>query len=181
MQVYLGSICPYALNFAPKDWATCQGQIVAIASNTALFSLLGVNYGGNGTTTFGLPNLQGRAALGQGQGPVTSSYVMGQAGGATSVTLNNTTLPTHSHSISVEVQGNGTTGSTASPAGKFLAEPEVAGVINTIYSGSTNCNMAAGTVAIAPSAGGSNPIPIESPYLAITYCIATAGLFPPRA
>src|SRR5882672_328279 len=97
--VYLGSLMLVPYNFAPTGYAFCQGQLLPIASNTALFSLLGTTYGGNGTTTFGVPNLQGRLAVGQGQGPATSNYVMGQTAGTETVTLATHKVPPHQHGI----------------------------------------------------------------------------------
>src|ERR1700693_2766888 len=97
--VFLGQISMFGGNFAPRGFALCNGQTLPITQNAALFSLLGTTYGGNGQTTFALPNLQSRLPVHQGQGPGLSNYVMGQTGGATAVTINSTTMPAHSHTF----------------------------------------------------------------------------------
>src|SRR5436190_23399763 len=104
----LGEIMLVPYNFAPRGWAFCQGQILSIAQNTALFSLLGTTYGGNGQTTFALPDLRGRCAIAPGQGPGLPNYVLGQVSGTPSVTLTNSTMPGHNHSAAPT--GNSTDG-----------------------------------------------------------------------
>src|SRR5687767_9318635 len=97
MEPFLGQIQAFGFNFAPRGWAQCQGQLLAINTNTALFSLLGTTYGGNGQTTFALPDFRGRTMVGQGQGPGLSAYTIGQVGGTESVTLTSNNLPAHTH------------------------------------------------------------------------------------
>ena len=181
---YVGQIQLYAFGFAPRGWAICAGQIIPIQQNTALFSILGTNYGGNGQTTFGLPNLQGRVGIGVGQGPGLSPYDQGQTGGSTSVTLTTAELPAHSHTFNTtSVQGT-----TSTSAGNQLGLSVVStggktgGTTTTaqIYSP----NAASATTGLAPQsitmAGGSQPHNNLQPYLTLNYCIAMAGAFPPR-
>src|SRR5437868_3322570 len=99
MDAFLGQINLLGCNFAPQGWALCQGQLMGIAQNTALFSLLGVNFGGNGTTTFALPDLRSRAPVGFGQGPGLSNYAIGEAGGTETVPINTSSYPAHSHTL----------------------------------------------------------------------------------
>src|ERR1043165_413561 len=106
MEGVIGYVTMFAGNFAPKNWAFCQGQIINIASNTALFSILGTVYGGNGTTTFALPNLVGREVVGVGQGPGLSAYSLGEVTGTPNVTVNSVQMPMHTHSMSYTIQLN---------------------------------------------------------------------------
>src|SRR3954470_9404352 len=118
---FLGQISTFGFNFAPRGWATCDGQILAIATNTALFSLLGTTFGGNGQTTFALPDLRGRVPIHQGQGPGLSSYVMGEVTGVESVTLITTQMPQHVHPTTVAIGALSASQSpVASPAGNSL-------------------------------------------------------------
>jgi microcystin-dependent protein len=117
MDPFLGEIRLFAGNFAPRSWALCNGQILPIAQNTALFSLLGTQYGGNGTTTFGLPNLQASIPLDQGQGPGLTDRVMGETAGEPAVTLTTATIPAHTHSYS----GQNANAATTDPANNLVA------------------------------------------------------------
>jgi microcystin-dependent protein len=176
---YVGQIQPFGFAFAPRNWATCAGQILPIQQNTALFSILGVNYGGNGSTNFGLPNLLGSVAIGAGQGAGLSNYVIGETGGTPQVTLTISDLAPHTHALNA----------TTSSAQSFTA------AVNQLASGgggkgggdkaliySTNVNKA--TTGLAPStigpAGRSTPHNNMQPYLAVNFCICLAGNFPPR-
>ena len=160
----------FAGNFAPRDWSFCNGQLLPIAQNTALFSLLGTTYGGNGTTTFGLPNLLDRTPMGKGQGPGLSPRTLGEQGGSTDVTLNITQIPLHNHPVPASTSA----GADVSPNNESF------GVMgrgrSQIYS-----NVAP-TVPMAPTAngGGSQPHSNRQPYLAVTFIIALFGVFPPR-
>jgi microcystin-dependent protein len=155
-------LVPY--NFPPRGWALCNGQILPIAQNTALFSLLGTTYGGNGQTTFALPDLRGRVALSSGQGPGLSNYLLGQVGGDESVTLNVNQIPTHAHSI-----GGTNSGSTSSrPAGNVNAQ-------GGAYSSTSDSPMQP-----TGGAGGGQPHSNIQPYLCLNYCIALEGIFPSR-
>jgi microcystin-dependent protein len=180
---YLGQIELYGFNFAPRGWAICAGQIIPIQQNTALFSILGTNYGGNGTTTFGLPNLQGRGAVGAGQGPGLSDYQQGQTGGATSVTLQINELPAHSHAFNT----TSVAGSTTTAAGNQLGLSQVGGGKgggSTITAAIYSPNASKATTGLAPQSisfnGGGQPHNNMQPYLVLNYCIAMAGVFPPR-
>lgn len=181
---YLGQIELYGFNFAPRGWALCAGQLIPIQQYSALFSILGTNYGGNGTTNFGLPNLQGRGAVGAGQGPGLSQYDQGQTGGSTSVTLTISELASHNHAFNTtSVQGT-----TSTAAGNQLGLTQVGdsgkgggkGWTAQIYSP----NASQATTGLAPQSisfnGGGQPHNNMQPYLALNYCIAMSGVFPPR-
>jgi microcystin-dependent protein len=176
---FLGQIQAFGFNFAPRGWATCDGQILPIAQNTALFSLLGTTYGGNGQTTFALPDLRGRVAVHQGQGPGLSPYVMGEVTGSESVTLTITSMPAHVHSVTVAVGALSASQSpTADPAGNSL----IGGSTNNIYGAGDpdvvmNAKMAKVTEQIA---GGSQPHNNLQPLLCINFCISLQGIFPSR-
>ena len=167
---FLGSISLVGYNFPQQGTAFCQGQLMSIAQNTALFSLLGTTYGGDGQTTFALPDLRGRVAIGMGQGQGLSPYNEGDRGGVESVTLNLSQLPAHSHSA----LGSTTVGNTVSPLNNHWATgPRV-----LLYSAAANlAPMAAGAVG---SAGGSQPHDNLKPYLALNYEIWLEGIYPSR-
>jgi microcystin-dependent protein len=189
MEVFIGTIQPFGFDFAPRGWATCQGQLMGIAQNSALFSLLGTTYGGDGQTTFGLPDLRGRMPIGAGQGPGLSPYGQGQVGGTESGTLTANNLPAHVHpaTATVQVQVAGTpTGADNAPtaANSFLgASPPGGGAAANIWSTALNSPVVmggtSGTVTVGPS-GGSQPFGLMNPYLALNFCIALEGIFPPR-
>ena len=121
---YVGEIRIFGFNFAPVGWATCDGQILSISQNTALFSLLGTNYGGNGTTTFALPNFQGDTGVQQGQGSGLSQYFVGQQSGTTTVTLNQNNLPLHNHVINTQVAGVSSQGLHAPTSTAYLGNSD---------------------------------------------------------
>lgn len=157
---YIGEVLLTGINFAPRGWMTCDGQLLAIAQNTALFSILGTTYGGDGRTTFGLPNLNGRAVLGTGQGPGLTDRSLGESGGINTVTLTNSEIPARSVTVNqVEVRGVGGT------QGVGLAKGSV------ISTGTA-------TVAVSNSPTAVNHTP---PYLGLLYIIAVQGIFPPRS
>jgi microcystin-dependent protein len=166
---YIGEIRLFPYNFAPSGWAFCQGQIIPINQNTALFSLLGTNYGGNGTSTFALPDLRGRSVVGQGQGPGLSSFVVGQQGGTETVTLSSAQIPAHSHLVHAsDVKGN-----SKLAANDFLALGKKDEFSTTTDGTTMNPAMIGNT-------GGGQAVGIRSPYLVITPCIAMQGIFPAR-
>ncbi|MET0707144.1 MAG: tail fiber protein [Tardiphaga sp.] len=176
---YLGQILSFAFDFAPLNWATCQGQILPIQQNTALFSLLGVNYGGNGTSNFGLPNMQGNVAIGTGQGAGLSDYVIGETGGVTGVTLTSGELPLHSHGFFATTSA----AQTITAAGNQLASAGAGkggGDKSLVYS--PNANKA--TTGLSPRAIGPAGRSIAhnnmQPYLGVNFCICMSGNFPPR-
>jgi microcystin-dependent protein len=168
---FIAEIRMFAGNFAPRGWAFCNGQIMSIAQNTALFSLLGTTYGGDGRTTFALPNLQGRAPLQPGQGNGLSSYVLGETGGVETVTLLASEMPVHSHVLQAA-----TTVSASDPTNKVLGKPRATNTIYTNAVPSVNVNPQA--VAIG---GGNLPHNNMQPYLVVNYIIALQGIFPPRS
>ncbi|HTJ74932.1 MAG TPA: tail fiber protein [Acidimicrobiales bacterium] len=164
---FLAQIMMFGGNFAPRGWALCNGQILSIAQNTALFSLLGTTFGGNGQTTFALPDLRGRVPVHPGQGPGLSQVTLGQAGGAEVVTLLQTQMPGHGHGVAAS---NGT--ATASrPSNNFLA------------AGGSYATATDGTVmnpGMIQSSGGNQPHENRQPYLGVNFIIALQGIFPSR-
>jgi microcystin-dependent protein len=195
MEPFLGQLMAVGFNFAPRGWAQCNGQLLSIAQNTALFSLLGTTYGGDGRTTFGLPDLRGRVLLGMGQGPGLSNYTQGQKAGVESVTLTTNEIPAHAHpataAVTVDVKLNAGLDDVLvdSAVGNVLAtETRAAGDVPNIYTAGANVGQmradaatatATGTVTVNP-AGGSQPHSNMQPYLGIYYIIATQGIFPSR-
>lgn len=177
MEGVIGYTTLFAGNFAPKSWALCQGQLLAISSNTALFSILGTVYGGNGTTTFGLPDLRGRAVVGAGQGPGLSSYSLGQTGGAENVSLGQTQMAQHVHPIQVTMTPQAsTTVSNSSPANGVYGQ----GTEN-LYSSSADSMMKPfqGTLTTGIT-GSSLPFSIVRPVLGLNYIICMQGVYPAR-
>jgi microcystin-dependent protein len=168
----LGEIRMFGGNFAPRGWAFCNGQILPIAQNTALFSLLGTTYGGNGQTTFALPDLRGRVPIHFGQGPGLSNYSLGQVGGQETVTLLSDQLPAHSHIVNAVAAG----GNQANPTGNFAAV-ESTGTSLNYNSGPANALMHPNTIGIT---GQNQPVPNLQPHLAINFIIALQGIFPSR-
>jgi microcystin-dependent protein len=166
---YLGEIVAVPYDFAPRGYAFCAGQLMSIAQNTALFSLLGTTYGGNGQTTFALPDLRGRSAISSGQGPGLAPKTLGEVGGEETVTLLVTQMPAHNHTV----QASSSTGSISSPVGNAWA----AQARSPIYSASAGTTMALGATSVA---GGSQPHDNQSPYLVMNYVIATQGIYPSR-
>ncbi len=170
---FIAEIRIFGFNYAPRGWAFCNGQLLPIAQNTALFSLLGTTYGGNGTTTFGLPNLQGRAPLHPGQGPGLSPYVLGQSGGSENVTLTQNELPSHSHAL------NGIT----APPPAVGTTPDPTQGLGRSSGGSAYgpaVNLAAMNLQALIAQGGNQPHNNRMPYLAMNFCIALQGIFPSR-
>jgi microcystin-dependent protein len=166
---YLGEIRIFPYNFAPSGWALCAGQILSIAQNNALFALLGTLYGGNGTSTFALPDLRGRVPIGQGQGPGLSSYTVGQVGGVESVVLNTNQMPAHSHPVTA----SDAKGSSKLAKGNVLA----LGKKDEFATAPDGTVMNA---AMITSTGGGQAHSNVQPYLALTPCIALQGIFPSR-
>jgi len=170
---FVAEIRIFPFNFAPTGWALCNGQLLPISQNTALFSLLGTMYGGDGQSTFALPNFQGSTPLHQGQGPGLSVYVQGESGGEEIVTLIETELPSHTHQA-MGALGNGPT----SPAGNTWGAGSGRTPPPTYVDGSPNVTMAGETVA---GTGGSQPHNNMQPYLTLNFCIALQGIYPPRS
>jgi microcystin-dependent protein len=174
---FLGQLVMFGGNFAPSGYALCNGQIMQISQNTALFSLLGTSYGGNGTSTFALPNLQGSVPVHMGQGPGLSPYSIGQSGGTQNVTVTASAMPAHSHVFNVST-ANAT---SPSPSGRVPAKPTVANA--AAYAVSQSSPALAPQVMNPQSCsivGGSVPHNNMMPTLFITFIIALTGIFPSR-
>lgn len=183
-QPLLGAIFMFAGNFAPVGYQLCQGQLLPIDQYTAIFSLLGTNYGGNGTTNFALPDLRSRIPVGQGQGPGLSPYVLGEAGGSENVTLLATQMPQHNHTVgAVTSAGNSAApGTTTVPAAIAVAAthpvPDFPGITADVYSNSpANTTMSPTMIGLA---GGNQPHTNIQPFVVINYIIAMTGIFPSR-
>ncbi|HEX7850383.1 MAG TPA: tail fiber protein [Sphingomonas sp.] len=174
-QPYVAEIKMFGGNFAPRGYALCNGQIVAISQNTALFSLLGTTYGGNGTSTFALPNMQGRAPVHQGNGAGIDPVSLGEMAGETSVTLNTSNLPQHTHPISGAVIASSNPGET--PASNTLFTNSAPNQLYATSLGTGALNLASQSITMA---GGSQPHNNAQPYLAVTFIIAMEGIFPAR-
>jgi microcystin-dependent protein len=168
-QPFLGEIRIMANNFAPRSWAYCNGQLLPIAQNSALFSLLGTTFGGNGQTTFALPNLQGRAPMAPGNGPGLTPRSLGESGGSESVTLLSSQMPSHSHGL----QASAAAADRATAQGARLAQSA-----DAVYASTAAATQLAGN-STSP-AGGSQPHGNMQPFLAIGFVIALQGIFPSR-
>ena len=193
--VFVGQIITVGFNFAPRGFAFCDGQLLSISQNTALFALLGTTYGGNGQTTFALPDLRGRSQVHPGTGPGLPNVVQGEAAGTVSVTLTPGQLPVHTHTATFANNGSALNAATIDST---LKTPAAGLVFGRIVDTATPTNVprvyapagtptpvalgglnVAGTVTVN-NAGGSNPVGIRNPYLGIYACIALQGLFPSR-
>lgn len=181
MDIYIGTIQPFAFQWAPRGWMFCSGQILSIASNTALFSLLGTTYGGNGQNTFALPNLNGRTILGQGPSTTGTTYSMGEMAGVETTTLIQTQMPQHTHGLMGTTNAATTNepGSTVVLASANGSDPTSGDAVNVhVYGpGPASTTLAPNAIGIA---GGSQPFNIMQPFLVVNYCIATTGIFPSR-
>ena len=194
MESLIGAIYLVGFNFAPRGYALCAGQILSIAQNTALFSLLGTYYGGNGTSTFSLPDLRGRVAVGMGQGPGLNTISLAEEAGSTSITLLSSNLPSHTHVATVTAGAGSATatlnavsdaGNTTIPTGNYLAASKAAtnagfkssGTIVALNAGSITTELPT----VTNSLTGSNvALDIRQPYLGLNYIIALQGIFPSR-
>lgn len=167
---FLAEIRIFPFNFAPRGWAQCNGQILAISQNTALFSLLGTNYGGNGTSNFALPNFQGTVPMDQGNGTGLTPRSVGEIGGSATVTLLSTEMPLHSHSFS----------------GDPTSKKEISSIANAVPAGAQTAAYSTVTpnTTMAPTmlntVGGNLPHDNMQPYVTLNFCIATTGIFPAR-
>lgn len=205
MEAFVGTILTFGFNFAPSQWALCNGQQIAISQNQALFALLGTVYGGNGVSTFQLPNLQSRSPIGFGQGLGLSSYVLGQAAGTEQVSLLISNMPTHTHTATFTPSGGGTaptvtlnastntTGNTSVPAsGSFLSANHAGTSSINMWAPSTaTASVPLGGVTVSGGTGGGGtvsnattgqglPTAIMNPYLALNFSISLFGIFPTR-
>ena len=167
-QPFLGQVSMFGFNFPPRGWAMCNGQLLAINQNQALFSLLGTQYGGNGVQTFGLPDLQGRTPLHFGQGSGLTNRIQGERAGEESHTLLTQEVPSHTHALNASKDA----GSSFIPNNNFIANANL-----PIAASGTPVAMIAGSVS---NAGGSQPHTNIQPYLVVNFCIALTGIFPSR-
>ena len=174
IEPYLGQMIQVGFNFCPSGWATASGQILSISQNTALFSLLGTTYGGNGQTTFALPDMRGRAAVHVGQGPGLSVYELGQVSGAETVTLTVNELAKHDHRAAIQTANANANATTA--AGNAIGISSNNSYITQDPVGNL---MDRPMVAVQPT-GNSIPVNNRPPYLVMNWCIAVQGLFPSR-
>ena len=167
---FLAEVRMFGCNFAPTGWATCDGQLIPIQQNTALFSLIGTFYGGDGRSTFALPNLQDSFAIGVGQGPALSQRVVGEVGGSEQVTLIAPEMPNHTHALQAAASA-----STGAPAGALMAPP-VNGAV-AYHLPARTVNMDSSAVGVT---GGGLPHENRQPALSLMFCIALQGVFPAR-
>jgi microcystin-dependent protein len=180
MESYIATIQPFAFNFAPRGWCFCDGRLLPISQYTAVFSLVGTTYGGNGQTTFGIPDLRGRIAAGQGNGPGLAPRVMGEMAGVEQTTILITNLPAHNHPLLAQ----SATGNASTPSGaEFLAgcageDANLGAVAVQAYGpGPASTSLNPGSIGIS---GGSQPLPILNPFLTINYSFCLEGIFPSR-
>ena len=166
---FVAEIRIVGFNFAPIGWALCNGSLMPIAQNTALFSLVGTTYGGNGVSTFALPDLQGRVPMHFGQGPGLSSHDLGETGGVETVTLQPTEIPAHTHSLNAGTDAGAFEGPASALPGASPAKPFHPGPADTTLASAALSNT-----------GGGQPHNNMPPYLAMTFVIALQGIFPPR-
>lgn len=179
MEGTIGEIRLFAANFAPRDWSYCNGALLAISSNVALFSILGTTYGGDGKVTFGLPNLAGRSAVGAGQGPGLSYYDLGEKTGANSTILTLNNLPPHTHTAAgnIVIPAFSDEGDSGTPANNVLAAK---GSMYTSQAGDSTTKSTPLNIQVGVT-GGSTPITITQPSLGMNYIICLYGVFPSRS
>jgi len=175
---YIAQIETFAFNFPPRGWAFCDGQLLSISSNTALFSLVGTTFGGDGRSTFGLPDLRGRVAKHVGTGPGLQAVTWGQKGGYERHTLNVNEMPSHTHAATATVHASGARGNDSNPAGNVMAEKSRTNIYSDIV---PDVTMSSGAVTVQIDArGGSQSFDIRNPYLGIYHSIALIGVYPSR-
>ena len=172
---FIAEIRIFAGNFAPRSWAFCDGQLLPIAQNTALFSLIGTTYGGDGRSTTALPDLQGRAPMHPGRGPGLTSRRLGQRGGVERITLSEAQMPNHNHNVQAVARTQFTVGNSLTAENNYLASPQTG---NAYVSSTSTTNMATAAV---DSTGGSQSHDNMQPYIAINFIIALQGLYPSRS
>jgi microcystin-dependent protein len=177
---YLGEIRCFGFNFAPYQWALCNGQLLPINQNVALFSILGTTYGGNGVSTFALPNLQGQIPMHWGSAPGVPDTVIGEAQGTPTVSLNQGNIPSHNHSVTaVAIVSGGESERVGTPtAASFLGPSSIPDAV--YLKAPTTLDAQFAFNAISPSSGGTAPHENRQPYLVLNFCIALVGVFPTR-
>ncbi len=175
MNPFVAEIRIFAGNFAPVGWAFCDGQLLSISQNTALFSLLGTSYGGDGISNFGLPNLQGMAPMNFGQGPGLSLRDLGDTGGETGVTVLTSQIASHTHGL----QGSSNAGDQSTPGNTVFAEAKKQKLATKLYASTAGTSPVSGTT-LTPT-GGNQPHNNMPPYLVFTFIIALVGVYPTRS
>ena len=173
---FIGQIMPVGFNFAPRGWELCEGQTLSISANQALFSLLGTVFGGDGRTTFALPDLRGRSMVGVGSGPGLSTIKQGEKSGAESVTLTVSNMPSHNHTA--ELHGETAVADSKNPNNRMLALTAENTYANPIPD---DDRVMAGESVVVLNTGGSQPFKIRDPYLGLCVCIAVQGIYPSRS
>jgi microcystin-dependent protein len=175
---FVAEIRMFGFNFPPRGWAYCDGQLLPISQNTALFSLVGTFYGGDGKSTFGLPNLQGYAATNQGQGAGLQEWFIGETQGENTVTLIQSEMPAHNHTlVATSANGNGQAATNGQLAKGFKGNLQSSNTAKMYSASAPNTAMRVDSLAIT---GGSQPHNNLMPYLTLNFCIALQGIFPPR-
>ena len=177
MNNFIGEIQIFGFNFAPLNWASCTGQLMAISQNTALFSLLGTTYGGDGKTTYALPDLKGQAACALGQGAGLSTYVLGETFGSASVALTSQEIPSHTHTANLFVQTTAANRFAAPTPNSYPVAPNN----STPFAQSQSANGTFSPKFVGPSVGGGQAHPNQQPYLVLNFSIALQGIFPQRS
>ncbi|WP_061237463.1 phage tail protein [Ectopseudomonas composti] len=191
-QSYIGAISGWAPNFAPRNWAFCQGQLLPINQNQALFAVIGTTYGGNGQNNFALPNLQGRVPMGAGQSPGTTLHPLGQQAGQETMTLTQLQMPAHNHAATVSASASLPTSSAAATTATPTASTVLASASGAygresvdvkIYApapGSVSLPLSTTATVAVGATGGNQPFSILQPFTVINYIICQQGIFPPR-
>jgi microcystin-dependent protein len=181
---FIGEVKIFAFSFAPKTYLQCNGQILSIANNSALFSLLGTNFGGNGQTTFALPNLQGRFPIGQGNGAGLPSHTIGELSGNVTTTLLSSNLPPHIHTLTnmrAAIKANGSQGGENAPDSAYPGNNSAVGAYASTATPGVTLNAGATQIGGTTDVNGSNTqVSISNPYLTMNYCMAQYGIFPSR-
>lgn len=184
MEGFIGEVRIFAGNFAPRSWAFCEGQLLPIAQNSALFSILGTTYGGDGRTTFALPDLRGRVPVGPRNGPGLSDYRLGEKGGRETYTMTTATMPSHNHLVTGSFNPTPDTNNPNNAFVSAVVAGDVAGVTNTAL-GFNNTNPPdssfASDAASINNTGGSQTVNLMQPFIAIYYIIALQGVYPSRS
>jgi microcystin-dependent protein len=180
MEPTIGEIRMFAGNFAPRSWALCEGQLLPISQNQAMFSILGTTYGGDGRTSFGLPDLRGRMAISSGIGPGLSNIALGQRSGAPSLSISVANLPAHNHTLNAgNVAGTNSSPVSGSPAlAQVRVERGAAAIDVNAFGVTSNDILGSGAVG---NTGGNIPVALQNPYLAVNFIICLFGVFPSRS
>lgn len=185
MEPFIGQILAVGFNFAPKGWAFCDGRLMSIAQNSALFSLLGVTFGGDGIQTFALPDYRSRGPVGMGSGPGLSTVSQGEVSGTEQVTMLSTQMPMHTHAATGHQPASSAAGSATTPAGAVPAVSNNADRTDLTqwpsYAPSAQADTSLAPLSLTVgAAGGSQPVPIRNPYLGTNFIIALEGIYPSR-